>query len=266
LGFLAVITLKSSREIALMREAGKIVAEAHRIACGMIAPGVTTREIDREIEALFEREKAESLFKGFPGKVPFPAVTCTSVNEQIVHGIPGGYQLKPGDIISIDTGCRLNGWCGDSAWTYAVGEISAEKQKLMACGEEALREAIRGVATEKRWSAVARRLERLIHGQGFGIVEEFVGHGIGRKMHEPPQIPNFLSTTVAKDDFEIRPGLVLAIEPMINAGTKAVKVLKDHWTAVTADGKPSVHFEHTVAVTNDGPVLITEGVGGDFRW
>lgn len=260
-----MITLKSSREIGLMQAAGRIVAEAHRIAEALILPGTTTREIDRAIEALFERTGAESLFKGFPGKVPFPAVTCISPNETIVHGIPGDYRLQPGDIVSIDTGCRLNGWCADAAWTYPVGPISPQKTKLMDCGREALREAIRGVATEKRWSAVARRMERVIHGAGCSIVEEFVGHGIGRKMHESPQIPNYVSKET-KDDFDLRPGLVLAIEPMINAGKKTVKVLKDHWTAVTGDGQPSVHFEHTIALTKDGPLLVTQGVGGDFRW
>lgn len=261
-----MITLKSPREIALMQEAGQLVAEAHRIAASMMTPGVETRAIDREIEALFERHKAEPLFKGYPGKVPFPAVTCISPNEQVVHGIPGDYRLKEGDIISVDTGCRLAGWCADSAWTYAVGAISPQKEKLMQCGEEALREAIRGLTTERKWSAIARRMEKVIHAAGCSIVEEFVGHGIGRKMHESPQIPNYVSKELAKEDFEIRPGLVLAIEPMINAGKKGIKVLRDHWTAVTVDGQPSVHFEHTIAVTKDGPVLVTAGVGGDFRW
>ncbi len=261
-----MITLKSSREIALMREAGKIVAEAHRLARERVAPGVTTRSIDEAIEEMFAKAGVEPLFKGVPGKVPFPAVTCISVNEQVVHGIPGGYELKEGDIVSVDTGCRLNGWCADAAWTYAVGTISPQKENLMQCGENALREAIRGVATEKKWSAVAARMQRLIHAAGCSIVEEFVGHGIGRKMHESPQIPNFVSKDLVREDFEIRPGLVLAIEPMINAGKKGTKVLKDHWTVATVDGLPSVHFEHTIAVTKDGPLLVTEGVGGDFRW
>jgi methionyl aminopeptidase len=261
-----VITLKSPREIALMQEAGRIVADAHRIAASMIEPGVTTKAIDEAVEELFVRTGAQGLFKGVPGKVPFPAVTCISVNEAIVHGIPGDYALRSGDIVSVDTGVRLNGWCADAAWTYAVGEISPQKKNLMTCGEGALREAIRGLATEKRWSAVARRMEKLVHAAGCSVVEEFVGHGIGRKMHESPQIPNFVSKDLAKEDFEIRPGLVLAIEPMINAGKKGSKVLKDHWTAVTIDGQPSVHFEHTIAVTKDGPLLVTEGVGGDFRW
>ncbi|WP_437205330.1 type I methionyl aminopeptidase [Planctomicrobium sp. SH664] len=258
---MAMITLKSRREIEQMRAAGQVVAEAHQIAARMVAPGVTTREIDQEIEKLFDARQAQSLFKGFPGKVPFPAVTCISVNEQIVHGIPGDYVLKVGDIVSIDTGCRVNGWCGDSAWTYAVGEIDSESRRLMDVGQEILRTAIIGLGQESRWSAVARKMMKVAVDAGFSLVEDFVGHGIGREMHEPPQVPNLYIKKMERDDFPIQPGLVLAVEPMLNAGTARVRILKDHWTAVTADGKRSVHFEHTIAVTAEGPILLTEGVG-----
>ena len=256
-----MISLKSRREMRLMRAAGVIVAEAHQAAAQLIQPGVTTREIDATVAAVFQKYEAEPLFLGFPGKVPFPAVTCTSLNEQIVHGIPGGAVLKAGDILSVDTGCRLAGWCADSAWTYAVGEVDSGKQRLMAVGQELLRVAITGLAECKFWSEVSRRMQSVADKAGFSLVEQFVGHAIGREMHEPPQVPNFYEKD-GKDEFEIRPGLVLAIEPMLNAGSAGVKILDDHWTAVTEDGRPSVHFEHTIAVTADGPRLITAGVGG----
>lgn len=256
-----MINLKSRREIRLMQQAGSLVAQAHTLARDLILPGVTTREIDQVVDRFFAREKAEPLFKGFPGKVPFPASTCISINEQIVHGIPGDYKLKEGDIVSLDTGCRINGWCGDAAWTYAVGEISQEKSHVMDVGRETLRLAIEMLGCSQHWSDVARAMMKFVSSQGCSLVEQFVGHGIGREMHEPPQVPNYTSEALERDDFELRPGLVLAIEPMVNAGTHAIKILNDHWTAVTADGRPSVHFEHTVALTSEGPLLLTEGVG-----
>jgi methionyl aminopeptidase len=257
-----MLTLKSKREIELMRAAGQVVAEAHQLAAGMMRPGVATREIDQAVEQLFAQRQATPLFKNFPGKVPFPAVTCISVNEQIVHGIPGDYVLQPGDLVSLDTGCRVNGWCGDAAWTYAIGEIDDESRRLMETGVEVLRTAVRGLGTCQRWFEVARQMQRTAESAGCSVVEQFVGHGIGRKMHEPPQCANYVSAALKKDDdFLIQPGLVLAIEPMLNAGVKTVRMLKDHWTAVTADGKRSVHFEHTIAVTKEGPQLLTAGVG-----
>ena len=245
----------------LMRAAGIVVAEAHQAAARLIQPGVTTGELDAAVSAVFQKYGAEPLFLGFPGKVPFPAVTCTSLNEQIVHGIPGDTVLRDGDIISLDTGCRIAGWCADSAWTYQVGQVDHGKLRLMDVGRELLRVAIAGLAECRRWAEVAQRMQSVADKAGYSLVEQFVGHAIGREMHEPPQVPNFFEKD-GKDDFEIRPGLVLAIEPMLNAGSAGVKILDDHWTAVTADGRPSVHFEHTIAVTADGPRLITAGVGG----
>jgi methionyl aminopeptidase len=188
-------------------------------------------------------------------------VTCISVNEQIVHGIPGDLVLKPGDIVSVDTGCRLNGWCGDAAWTYPVGEVDDESARLMQAGRDTLQTAILQLGRAERWSQVAREMEKVTRAAGFSVVEKFVGHGIGRKMHEAPQVPNYFRSSMKAEDFRIQPGLVLAIEPMINAGTADLRILKDHWTAVTADGRRSVHFEHTVAVTDEGPILLTQGVG-----
>jgi methionyl aminopeptidase len=244
-----------------MREAGRLVAEAHRIAAEMVAPGVSTREIDQAVDDLFARHSAIPLFKGFPGDTPFPASTCISVNEQVVHGIPGDYVLKAGDIVSIDTGCRLRGWCGDAAWTYAVGEINDEKRRLMQAGRDILAIAIRAFGESARWSQVARQMMKAARDARFSLVEQFVGHGIGQEMHEPPQVPNYTNASVKGEDFELRPGLVLAIEPMVNAGVADIRILSDHWTAVTADGRPSVHFEHTVALTSQGPDVLTAGVG-----
>jgi methionyl aminopeptidase len=252
-----VITLKRSREIELMRAAGRIVAQAHGLARGMIEPGVSTEEIDREVEKLFERQGAQPLFKGVPGRVPFPAVCCISLNEEVVHGIPGKRKLAAGDIVKVDTGCRLEGWCADSAWTYAVGEINPLKRRLMKVGEENLNLAIKEMGVSKRWSEVAAAMERHVKEAGFSVVEDLVGHGIGRNMHEDPQVPNFVSSHLRRHDFRLDPGLVLAIEPMVNAGRKEVRITDDHWTVTTVDKQPSVHFEHTVAVTKDGPVVLT---------
>ncbi|MBL8850627.1 MAG: type I methionyl aminopeptidase, partial [Planctomycetaceae bacterium] len=191
-----MITLKSRREIERMRVAGALVARAHQLARSLIAPGVTTAEIDAALEKLFAQHGAVPLFKGFPGEVPFPAVTCISVNEEIVHGIPGSYRLQAGDIVSIDTGCKVNGWCGDAAWTYPVGVVDDEKQRLMAAGERILDVAIQSLGTEKRWSGVARQMMREARSAGFSLVEQFVGHGIGQEMHEPPQVPNYTNASV----------------------------------------------------------------------
>jgi methionyl aminopeptidase len=252
-----VIALKRPREIELMRAAGRVVALAHRLIRNMIRPGIKTAEIDAAVEALFAEHGARPLFKGVPGKVPFPAVTCISVNEQVVHGIPGDRVLVDGDLVKVDTGCKLNGWCGDSAWSYAVGTVDDVKRRLMVVGEHNLRLAIQSLRTAEKWSDVARVMEAHVRRSGFSVVEQFVGHGIGREMHEEPQVPNFVSPQLLRHDFRIEPGLVLAIEPMVNAGGKQVRTLSDYWTVETRDRKPSVHFEHTVAITENGPVILT---------
>lgn len=253
-----MIHLKSRRELERMKIAGALVAEAHRIVESMVQPGVRTIEIEQEVAQLFKSHNAIPLFLNYPGPVPFPAVTCISVNDEVVHGIPGERVLQEGDLISVDTGCKIKGWCGDSAWTYAVGEIDPLKQKLMQIGEATLNVAIENVCKQKTWFAVARKMEALVHSAGFSLVEDFVGHGIGREMHEEPQVPNFYDAENENQDFELRPGMVLAIEPMINAGAKEVGITEDQWTVCTVDGQPSVHFEHTVAITADGPLILTE--------
>lgn len=259
-----VIHLKSEREIGLMRQAGLCVWEAHQLVGRMVAPGVTTGQIDAVIAEHFRQRGAEPLFKDYPHqkkhRPAFPAVTCTSVNDEVVHGIPNNRPLKEGDIVSVDTGCRLNGWCGDAAVTYAVGKIRPEVQRLLDVTVATLDLAYELMHTKTKWSQIAREMAQLVHDHGYSTVECFVGHGIGRQMHEEPQVPNFLSRGLrGSGDFRIEPGLVIAVEPMVNMGTKRVKMLTDHWTQSTLDGKPSAHFEHTIAVTHDGPERLTIG-------
>jgi len=257
--------LKSAREIDRMRKAGLYVWHALQIAERLIRPGITTRDIDAKIEQFFDDHHIVPLFKGVPGKVvPFPAVTCISVNEQVVHGIPGDRILREGDIVGIDTGCKLldagsqvKGWCGDSARTFAVGKITAERQRLMDVTEGMLNIAIEEMDKAASWSAVAKKMQMLPHKHGFSVIDDLVGHGIGREMHENPQVPNYFSPQVKKSDFDLVPGIVLAIEPMVNIGTKKIRTLRDHWTISTNDHKPSAHFEHTVALTSSGVRVLT---------
>lgn len=257
-----MIHLKSPREIALMRQAGLAVWRAHQIVGEMIRPGATTAEIDREVEKHFDALGAVPLFKNYPNsakrKRPFPSVTCMSVNEAVVHGIPNDKLLKEGDIVSVDTGCRLNGWCGDAAYTYKVGRVSNEVQRLLDVTEQTLALAIELLSVKSYWSQIAEQMAQYVSDHGYSSVENFVGHGIGREMHEDPQVPNYASRSLrGSADFRIEPGLVIAVEPMVNMGTKRVKMLSDDWTQVTADGKWSAHFEHTIAITPDGPTLLT---------
>jgi methionyl aminopeptidase len=252
------INLRSARELAQMRKAGLAVWGAHQAAKSLVRPGVTTAEIDAVIDEYFQRHNAVPLFKGVPGKVPFPAATCISINEEVVHGIPGQRRLKEGDVVSLDTGCKLHGWCGDSAYTHPVGRISDEAQKLLDVTRATLDLAIELMAVKTRWSDVAREMATYVRDNGFSVVENFVGHGIGREMHEEPQVPNFVSPQLRRNhDFRLEPGLVIAIEPMVNIGHKKTKTLSDHWTQVTADGSYSAHFEHTVAMTAEGPWVLT---------
>lgn len=229
----------------------------------MVKPGATTREIDAAIASYFEKRGGEPLFLNYPnheaGKPAFPAVTCMSKNEAVVHGIPDDVPLVEGDILSLDTGVRIGGWCGDAAYTYKVGEVSADVQRLLDCTEGVLDLAFDLLHNKTRWSQVASTMQRYVADHGFTSVENFVGHGIGRKLHEDPQVPNFVSRSLrGRGDFRIEPGLVIAVEPMVNMGKKQVKMLSDHWTQSTIDGKPSAHFEHTIAITKDGPKRLTE--------
>jgi methionyl aminopeptidase len=241
-----------------MRKAGLLVWKAHQVAADLVKPGVTTRQIDAAVEEFFAEHHAIPLFKGVPGRVPFPAVTCISVNDEVVHGIPGRRVLREGDIVSIDTGCKYDGWCGDSAVTVAVGKIDPEVQRLLDITRGVLDLAIDLMGKRSRWSDVAAEMAAFVRKAGFSVVESFVGHGIGREMHEDPQVPNFVSPQLRRNgDFALEPGLVIAVEPMVNMGSKHVKSLPDFWTQATQDARPSAHFEHTIAITDDGPLVLT---------
>ena len=250
--------MRSPREVGLIRQAGEVVAEALALVRGMVRPGITTGELDEAVEDLFRQRGAKPLFKGVPGNPPFPRCVCTSINEQVVHGIPGDRRLREGDILSIDVGCRLNGYCGDAATTMPVGEVSAEVAELLRVAERALDIAVEQIPHCRVWSDVARRMAGHVRRHGFSMVERFVGHGIGTDMHEKPEVPNFVPRNFRAHDFRLATGLVLAIEPMVNMGTEQVRPPgRDGWTVVTADGLPSAHFEHTVAVTDNGVEVLT---------
>jgi len=256
-----VIRLKSPREIGLMREAGRVVAQALDQVRRMAQPGTTTADMNEAVAAIFCKHDAIPLFLGYPsadkGKPPFPAVICASVNEQVVHGIPNRRPLREGDIVSIDTGCKVNGWCGDAAVTLAIGAVAPGIQKLLDVTSETLNLALRAMSRCHYWSEVACLMERFVRSQGYYVIEKFVGHGIGQNMHEDPQVPNFVSKALRKHDIRLEPGIVLAIEPMVSVGTREVRTLSDGWTVETKDRRPSAHFEHTVAMTQSGPRVLT---------
>jgi methionyl aminopeptidase len=255
------MVIKTAKEILKMREAGLVLWDVHQAAAKLIKEGITTREIDKAVERRIDSLGAIPLFKGVPGEVPFPACACISINEEVVHGIPSDRKLKQGDIVSIDIGVRYNGWCADSAVTLPVGDISDEKSALLAVTEDALRLAISMLRLDISWNTIAVNMQKRIEAKGYSIVRELVGHGIGKEMWEDPQIPNYYVRNT--NTFKVKKGVTLAIEPMLNMGKKEIKTLKDHWTIVTADGKPSAHFEHTVAVTEKGPFVLTCGPNGE---
>lgn len=256
--------LKSTRELGLMRESGILVARALKICRDLAKPGTKTIEIDRAVEAFFASHNATPLFKGYPGRVPFPACTCLSVNEQVVHGIPGERVLKDGDLLKVDTACKYNGWCADRAITIPVGTVRPERLRLLKVAEDVLQLVIDELPRRKWWSEIASRMQKHVESSGYSVVTQYVGHGIGRTMHENPQVPNFVNRETRKNDFKLEPGLVLAVEPMVNMGKEDVKTLHDHWTVVTKDGMPSVHVEHTLAIGPDGKVVIITSDDGAF--
>jgi methionyl aminopeptidase len=255
-----VITLKTPQETAKMREAGRIVAEMLAACRAAVRPGVTTGELDRIAADVLRRRGATSNFKGYgvPVLPPFPGVICTSVNEQVVHGIPGKRRLKDGEILSIDAGAIVDGWHADAAVTVPVGEVSPQAAKLMSVTEEALRRAIAAAVVGKRLGDIGAAVQRFVETQGFSIVRNYVGHGIGRAMHEEPQVPNY---GAPERGLQIKEGLCIAIEPMVNVGGPQTRTLPDQWTVVTADGSLSAHFEHTLWCTPAGPVVLTAPEG-----
>lgn len=246
-----MIILKSDREIEYMRDAGNIVAKTLVEVKNAVKPGVCTLELDKIAEKYIRSLGAVPTFKGYGG---FPAAICTSVNEEVVHGIPGLKKLKDGDNVSIDVGAVINGYNGDSAVTLPVGEVTAEMQQLLEVTEEALYKGIEKAVAGNRLGDISNAIQACGESHGYGIVRDYVGHGIGRKMHEDPQIPNYGS---AGRGPRLKSGMTLAIEPMINLGTHEVKTLDDEWTVITKDRKPSAHFEHTVAIQDDMPEILT---------
>jgi methionyl aminopeptidase len=255
-----VISLKTPQETAKMREAGRIVAEMLAACRVAVRPGVSTGELDRIAADVLRRQGATSNFKGYgvPVLPPFPGVICTSVNEQVVHGIPGRRRLKEGEILSIDAGAIVEGWHADAAITVPVGEVSPQAAQLIAVTEEALRRAIAAAVVGKRLGDIGAAVQHSVEGQGFTVVRNYVGHGIGRAMHEEPQVPNY---GAPERGLQIREGLCIAIEPMVNVGRPETKVLDDQWTVVTGDGSLSAHFEHTLWCTAAGPVVLTAPEG-----
>lgn len=246
------MVVKNGDEIRIMQEANQIVAETLTRIRQSVDVGITTWELDKIAEECCAREKVRPAFKGYRG---FPASLCVSINEQVVHGIPSKKcKLKKGDIISIDFGVEHKGYFGDSAITLPVGKVDATKQKLLEVTRRSLELAIEKVQIGNRISDISEVIQNYVENNGFAIVRQFVGHGIGKALHEGPEIPNFVQNESSPRIVE---GLVLAIEPMVNAGTYKVKVLKDGWTVITADKKPSAHFEHSVAVTADGPLVLS---------
>jgi methionyl aminopeptidase len=252
-----VIELKNDAELALMRKASRIVAEILAELRETVRPGMTTAELDELAERRTLEKGARPAFKGYgPHGIPFPRSLCVSVNEEIVHGIPGRRRIRPGDIVSLDFGVVYQGFYGDAALTVAVGTVSAQAERLMAVTRAALYAGIEQARVGQRISDIARAVERTAHQAGFAVVEEFAGHGIGRRLHEEPQVPNYFSRGMPNP--RLQAGMVLAIEPMINQGGRDLRILSDGWTAVTADGKLSAHFEHSVAITERGPEILTE--------
>lgn len=257
------VILKSAREIELMRDANRVVFKVHERMRELVAPGISTAELDQAAEAMIVEAGGQPLFKGVENPqadFPFPAVLCTSVNDVLVHGIPDDRPLEEGDIVSIDCGVRLAGYCGDAAQTLPVGKIGADSTKLLDVTRRALDCAISLMAPGRKWSEVAGQMQRLVEDEGLAVVREFVGHGIGRQMHEEPKVPNYWDARQAASDFELVPGLVLAVEPMVNLGSHLVDYRgPGRWAVVTRDGKNAAHFEHTIAITEDGPDVLSDG-------
>ncbi|MGG2017155.1 type I methionyl aminopeptidase [Bacillus sp. S10(2024)] len=246
-----MIICKTPREIEIMREAGKIVALTHQELKKHIAPGITTKELDQIAEKTILKYGAMPSFKGYN---EFPGSICASVNEELVHGIPGKRKLQEGDIISIDIGAKYNGYHGDSAWTYPVGNISESVQKLLDVTEKSLYLGLEHAKPGERLSNISHAIQTYVEDSGFSIVREYVGHGIGQDLHEDPQIPHYGPPNQGP---RLKPGMVICVEPMVNQGRRYVKTLSDDWTVVTVDGKWCAHFEHTIALTEAGYEILT---------
>lgn len=253
------IKIKNPDQIEKMYAAGQVVREALDRLGEIITPGITTKELDEEAKNICKLRGAVCLFYGFPGPGgPFPGNICASINEEVVHGIPSKSRVvSDGDIVSVDFGVLKDGWCGDAARTFCVGGVDPEKARLVEVTKQSLELAIEVMPTSRTWSQVAYKMQEFIRGEGFSVVEDFVGHGIGQSMHEDPQVPNFVTPSLKMRDIKLRPGIVLAVEPMVNMGVPGCRILPDGWTVVTADRKPSAHWEHTIAVVENGIRVLT---------
>ncbi len=246
------IVVKTYDQIMRMREANQIVAETLCMLQKVVEPGMNTLELDKMAEDLCRKRKAIPAFKGYHG---FPGSLCVSINEEVVHGIPSRKRkLRKGDILSVDFGTKYKGYCGDSAVTIPVGAIDKERQRLLEVTQESLHRGIAQAIPGNRISDISKAVQSYAEAAGFGVVREFVGHGIGTALHEAPEVPNYYAGGSSP---KLRVGMVIAIEPMVNLGTAKVKVLRDGWTVITADKKPSAHFEHSVAITEDGPYILS---------
>ena len=247
-----MIVLKSPEEIGIMRDANQIVAEVHEELKQRAVPGTTTRELDELAERIAVKRKAKCAFKGYRG---YPNCLCTSLNEVIVHGIPSDRALKEGDILSLDFGVIYKGFCGDAAVTIPIGETSERAENLMRTTEECLEKAIGLMYEGNRLADVSAVIQEHAEKNGYSVVRDFVGHGIGRSLHEDPQVPNYGKSGTG---IRLKRGMVLAVEPMVNEGDWGIRILKDGWTAVTKDGSLSAHFEHSVAITDNGPCVLSK--------
>ena len=246
-----MITIKSEREIELLRIAGNIVYQTHQYLKGFLKEGITTNQLDELAEKFIRSKDATPSFKGYEG---FPATLCTSINQEVVHGIPSDRKLKNGDLISIDIGACYKGYHGDSAWSYPIGDVVEEKKYLLEHTEKALYEGLRMVKAGNRLGDIGYAIEKYAHKHRLGVVRELVGHGVGTHLHEDPEVPNYGKPNTG---IELKSGMTIAIEPMLNIGTRKVAMLDDDWTIVTYDNRPSAHFEHTVLVTDDGYQILT---------
>jgi methionyl aminopeptidase len=258
------IELKSPREVERLRVSNRLVARILRRVSEAVVPGVTTKELDELAESLIREAGAEPAFKGYPnGSNPFPASLCTSVNEEVVHGIPSGRKLREGDIISLDVGVRVDGYYGDCAVTVPVGRVSEESEKLLQAAQGSLEEGIRHAVAGGHLRDISHAVQTYAEGLGYSVVRKYTGHGIGRNLHEEPQVPNFGSPGWGP---KLREGMVLAIEPMLNVGGHDVRELGDKWTVVTEDGSLSAHFEHIVVIAEGGTQVLTRGANPTEGW
>ncbi len=246
-----MITIKSEREIELLRKAGKIVYDTHQYLKPFIKEGITTKELDRLAEDFIRSQDATPSFKGYDG---FPATICASINDEVVHGIPGNRKLENGDIISVDIGACYKGYHGDSAWTYIVGDVSDNIKQLLIDTEKSLFVGLEQVKPGNRIGDIGHAIETYAHEHGLGVVLELCGHGVGTSVHEDPDVPNYGTPNTG---VRLKPGMVIAIEPMLTLGSPDILLLDDDWTVITEDGSPSAHFEHTVVVTEDGYKILT---------